>query len=86
MPMDLVSDPLNDQVLREIRREMAAQRLSQAELAALIGHSQWFVSYRLTGKKELTLSELEDIAGALRVPIRQLLPVEIPASRRRRVS
>lgn len=86
MPIDLVSDALNERVLREIRREMAAQRLSQVELAGLIGHSQWFVSYRLTGKKELTLNELEDIAVALRVPINRLLPIEAPVGRGRRAS
>jgi transcriptional regulator with XRE-family HTH domain len=87
MPLDLVSEPLNQRVTKEIRAEMARQRISQTALAEYLGRNQTYVSYRLTGKTPLTLTEVEEFADALRVQVDRLLLLdEAPISRRRRAS
>lgn len=87
MPLDLVSEPLNQRVIKEIRAEMARQRISQMALAAYLGRNQPYVSSRLTAKTPLTLQEVEEFADALRVPVDRLVVLdEAPASRRRRAS
>lgn len=87
MPLDLVSEPLNQRVTKEIRAEMARQRISQMALGAYLGRNQPYVSSRLTGKTPLTLHEVEEFAEALRVPVDRLLILDEAAmSRRRRAS
>jgi transcriptional regulator with XRE-family HTH domain len=88
MPMDLVPQPLNRRVTEEIRAEMARQRVSQTALAETLGRNQTYVSYRLTGKKSLTLNEVEEIAEILRVPVDRLFAFgeQVQAPRRRRAS
>jgi transcriptional regulator with XRE-family HTH domain len=84
MPIDLVAEPLNTRVVEAIRLELARQRLSQAELARLLGHNQTYVSWRLTGRTELKLSEVQEIADVLEVPVEQLLTSNPLMQRRRR--
>ena len=88
MPIDLVSEPLNTRVTQEIRAEMARQRVSQTTLAETLGHNQTYVSYRLTGKKSLTLDEVEEIADVLRIPVDRLFAFgeQAMTPRRRRAS
>jgi hypothetical protein len=82
-----VVDPLNKRVVEAIRLEMTRQRISQVSLGHALGHNQAFVSARLTGKTGLKLSEVEDIAQALDVPVDRLLNAPDPlAARRRRAS
>lgn len=87
MPVDLVVEPLSQRVAEAIRLEMARQRITQIGLGRALGHNQTYVSSRLTGKIDLKLSEVEDIAQALGVPVEQLLTAESRlAAKRRRAS
>src|SRR5690606_22378013 len=65
---------LSDLVAEEIRARLARQRLSGRELARRLGVSASWVSYRLTGSQPIDLNDLERIAKALGVSVRQLLP------------
>lgn len=60
-------------VTREIRAEMARQRLTQRELAERLGSQQSWLSRRLTGGVALTLDDAELIAEALGVSLVQLV-------------
>lgn len=84
MPIDLALEPLNERVVEAIRLEMARLRVTQTSLGIVLGHNQAYVSARLTGKTELKLSEVEDIAHALGVPVEQLLTAESRFAPRRR--
>jgi len=69
---------LADHVAAEIRAEMGRQRgtgWNQRRLAEVLGLSQAQVSERMSGKVEFRMSELEQIATALGVPVAQFLPV-----------
>lgn len=84
MPMDLVSEPLNERVAKEIRAEMARQGVTQTALAEVLGRNQAYVSDRLTSKTGLTLEVIEEIADALQVRVERLFAFDDPAPRRRR--
>jgi transcriptional regulator with XRE-family HTH domain len=58
---------------------MAERRVSGAELARRLNVKQPYISRRLTGEVEFRLSDLQDIAAALGVPVTQLLPATEPA-------
>lgn len=61
-------------VAREIRAELGRQQMSNRRLAELIGRSAMWIHRRLsTGDTELTFNDAQLIAGALGVPVRQLL-------------
>lgn len=61
-------------VAREIRAELGRQQMSNRRLAELIGRSAMWIHRRLsTGDTELTFDDAQLIAGALGVPVRQLL-------------
>ena len=61
-----------DQILRgEIKAEMARQDVTQRELSQRLGWQQSALSRRLAGKLDLTITELEQIAAALEVPVTQ---------------
>jgi len=84
MPMDLVSEPLNQKVAKEIRAEMARQGVTQTALAEVLGRNQAYVSERLTCKTPLTLEVVEEIADVLQVHVERLFPFDEHAPRRRR--
>jgi hypothetical protein len=84
MPVDLVIEPLNQRVVMAIRLELTRQRVSQVSLGHALGHNQAFVSARLTGKTGLKLSEVEEIAHCLGVPVDRLLNMPDPLERRGR--
>lgn len=69
---------LPDHVAREVRAEMARQRMTQRRLAAHLGLSQPQVMKRLNGAIEFRPSELERAAELFGVPVTQFLPT--PAS------
>lgn len=71
---ELATRSLNDQIRREIRAEMARQGMSQMKLGEALGCAQNAVSRRLTGKVNFSLSEIEQIAEVLDVPVDQLMP------------
>lgn len=58
---------LNDRVAAEVRANMARVRMTQTELAEVLGLTQSVVSKRLRGKIAFTVEDLEKIAGALGV-------------------
>ena len=58
---------LSDAIATAIRAEMGRQMIRPAELARRLGRSQPYVDRRLRGA--LSLSDVEDIAGALGVPV-----------------
>lgn len=61
-------------VAREIRAELGRQQMSNRKLAELIGRSAMWIHRRLsTGDTELTFDDAQLIAGALGVPVLQLL-------------
>lgn len=65
---------LAEHVAREVRAEMARQRVSQLQLATRLGLSQPQISKRLTGRLEFRPSELDAVAELLGVPVTQFLP------------
>ena len=60
-------------ILDNIRAEMARRRLTQNDVAQLLGLPQASVSKRLTGVTPLEVHELLAIAGLLDIPPAQLL-------------
>jgi transcriptional regulator with XRE-family HTH domain len=67
-------ESLSDYVAAEIRAMIARKRTSGRGLAERLGVSRSWVSYRLTGNTEITLTDLERIAAALNVQVAELLP------------
>lgn len=65
---------LRDQVAEEIRVTLARRRLSATELARRMGVSQSYLARRMTGAQPFDLDDLDRIADALGVSVRQLLP------------
>jgi transcriptional regulator with XRE-family HTH domain len=68
------NESLSEYAAGEIRAEIARSRTSGREVAAKLGVSRSWLSYRLTGTTEITLNDLARIADALDVPISALLP------------
>lgn len=65
---------LADTVAARVRAEMASQQRKAQSLAADLRVSEMWVSRRLRGQIEISLSDLERIADALGVPVEQFLP------------
>jgi transcriptional regulator with XRE-family HTH domain len=66
---------LSDRVAEEIRALMARKRISGAELARRLEVSPMWISYRLAGRQEIGLTDLERISRILDVE-----PVDLLAS------
>ena len=60
-------EKLADQVAATVRAEMARYRMTQQDMAEVLGMTQSAVSKRLLGKIPFKLAELEKIAAALGV-------------------
>lgn len=56
-----------------IRKEMESKKVGQIALADLVGMSQSALSRRLLGQVPFDISEIEQIASALRVPVQRLI-------------
>ncbi len=69
--------PLHSHVATEIKVWMARRNVDQNELARRVGHSQPWVSTRLTGK---TAISLDDLAGAARDCYFAAVGVAVPAA------
>lgn len=65
---------LREAVAEEIRAALARRRMSASALARALGKSQTYVWRRLSGETAFDTDDLEAIAGALRVPVVELLP------------
>lgn len=66
--------PLSDQVAEEVRALCARRRITGRELARRLGRSHSWVNYRLTGRQEIGLNDLELFATALGVDAAALIP------------
>ena len=66
--------PLAESVAEEVRAVMARRRMSGQKLARLIGKSQAYLGRRLSGEVAFNVSDLEQLAGALEVPVAHFLP------------
>ena len=56
-------------VAAEVRAEMGRQRVTQEQMAALLGRSREWVRRRTHGDQPFSTDEIEQIAGVLGVPI-----------------
>lgn len=70
------------QLALTIRSRMALRDMTQAGLADAIGMGRSALSARMAGTREFTFSELEAIAAALGVHLRDLLPTEAEEDQR----
>lgn len=68
-----MSDRLADRVRLSLRVEMARQQINTARLAEAVGASDMWVSRRLRGETDMTVSDLDRLAEALGVPVDTLL-------------
>lgn len=65
--------PLSQRVIRNIRAEMARYDVQQAQLAAALGVTSQAVSQKLSGRRHLSIDELDVIAGVLRMTPEELI-------------
>lgn len=63
---------MNDAVRADVRAEMARQEITQRALASRIGWNQEYLSRRLTGAVDFTLTDVEMLGSALNVKFIQL--------------
>lgn len=75
--------PFARAVSDEIRMAMTRQRISGAQLAALAGRSQSYISKRLRNEAAFTANDVEDICRVLKEDLLQLLSRAVHVSRRR---
>ena len=71
---------LTDTIAREIRAELARQRLTHRELAERVGIQPSGISRRLDGEIPLKVSEVEQIAAALGVPVTQFVGADVASA------
>lgn len=74
---------LDSRVRAEIKAELGRQDISGTRLAKMLGRPQTYVSRRLRGEVNFSLSEIENIAQVLGVSLDQLIPSTSWRSRRR---
>lgn len=67
---------LSARVAEEVRVALARQRKTQRALADDLGVSIMWVNDRVNCVKEIGLNEIERIAGALKVPVAELVPAD----------
>src|SRR5512142_1169877 len=68
---------LSERVAEEIRAWMGRRRMTGATLSSKLGVSPAWVSYRLSGRQEIGLNDLQRIADALDVAAVNLLPRDV---------
>ena len=88
MQLNRAESNLDARTRAEIKAEMGRQSLSGSRLAQLLGHPQTYVSRRLRGEVNFSLTEVEEIALVLGVSLDQLMPTSKfhPRRQARRVS
>jgi transcriptional regulator with XRE-family HTH domain len=74
MSSTATATPLREQVATEVRRELAAARMTPTELARRLGVSQTTVWRRISGEVAFDVDDLQKIADILGVPVGRLLP------------
>jgi transcriptional regulator with XRE-family HTH domain len=60
---------LSEQVRLRLREEMEKQKVSQRDLASLVGWSQSRVAHLLTGRVEMSIDDLAEMAFALSLSV-----------------
>lgn len=75
-----MTQSLPQYIAREVRAEMARQRVTQRQMAEWLDISQPQVASRLNGDIEFRPSELEKIAEAMDVPVTLFLPAPARAA------
>lgn len=70
---------LNESVALAIRVEMVRKGLNTTGLARAVGESYLWLQRRLTGRTPFLLVDVEKIAEALDVTLRELLPEDVAA-------
>jgi len=73
------SRSLTERVAEEIRVVMIRRGVTGKQLAASLGVSSAWISYRLTGTQPIDLTDLERIAVALDVSVMDLIPRDVRA-------
>lgn len=73
--------PFASAVSDEVRLAMTRHRISGAQLAAVTGRSQSYVSKRLRNEAQFTANDIEDICRALHEDLLQFLARAVRASR-----
>ena len=71
---------LPEHITREVRAELARQRVTQRQVAEWLGISQPQVAARLAGEIEFRPSELDRLASALGVSVTTFLPTPARAA------
>ena len=68
-----MQNPHAERVAASVRAEVARRKVTQQQLADLLGMHQMSVSRRLNGHTEFTVSELATVAEFLGVPVASLI-------------
>lgn len=68
-----MSDALHQRIAAEVRAEMGRARVNGSQLARKLNRSHTYVWRRLSGEVAFDVAELEDVAGALGVPVSKFL-------------
>jgi predicted XRE-type DNA-binding protein len=63
------SSHTSDTIISELRALMARRRVTQAQLAEVLGCAPQSITRRMKGEKSFTIDELDQIAAYLDVPI-----------------
>lgn len=71
------STPLHETVAAEVRAELARRKVSQTQIAMLLGISQAGVSRRLLGQTPMDVNEIAAIAEFLDIPVAALFPERV---------
>lgn len=73
LPVTIPARLAADATAANVRAEMARRRVTQTQLAEATGISQSALGRRLTGSQPFDVAQLEAIAGALAVPLADLV-------------
>lgn len=76
IPVERVTT-LSDRIAEEIRALLGRRRMSQRQLAVVLGVSPAWLNYRLTGVQEIGVNDMQRIADAFGVPLTDLLPANL---------
>lgn len=75
-----MDEELRGRVAREVRAELARQKITGAELARALRMPQTTVARRLAGTYDFSVPELQAIATHLGVPLSQFLDEQVGAA------
>lgn len=65
--------PLAKRLTANVRAELARRKISHRDAAAALGMTQSAASRRMRGDVEFSLTEVEQLAGLLEIPVGELL-------------